>query len=76
MRRRLEDTLNEDGLPYTYSIEAAGRMAGLGKNGSYVAARCGEIPTLEFGGIKRVPGKAWRDKLAGDSVVNAASVAP
>ena len=40
----------------TLSIEEAGRVIGLGKNGAYEAARRGRIPTIDMGGRrKRVP---------------------
>ena len=50
--------------PHTYSIPAAGRMAGLAKNGSYAAARRGEIPVIKFGGKLRVPAIKWKRILA------------
>ena len=43
----------------TYSIPQAGRMAGLSRNGSYAAAGRGEIPTIRFGRLLRVPATAW-----------------
>jgi hypothetical protein len=45
------------------SIPDAGRMAGLSRNGSYAAAQRGEIPTLQFGRLKRVPRLVWLRKL-------------
>jgi hypothetical protein len=50
--------------PLTYSIPVAGAMAGLAKNGSYAAARRGEIPVIKFGGKRRVPAERWRRLLA------------
>jgi hypothetical protein len=55
-----------DGGKLTYSVPEAGAMAGLSKNGSYEAAKRGEIPTIKFGGRFRVPGKTWRAKLNGE----------
>jgi hypothetical protein len=34
-------------------------MIGLGKNGSYEAAKRGEIPTIRIGRQLRVPRKMW-----------------
>ena len=42
-----------------YSIPQAGAMVGLSRNGSYDAARRGEIPVLEFGRKKIVPKALW-----------------
>ena len=42
--------------PKTMSVPAAGReYFGLSKNGSYDAARRGEIPTIRIGRLLRVP---------------------
>lgn len=46
-----------------YSIPEAGAMVGLSRNGSYDAARRGEIPYLEFGKKKVVPKASWDRKL-------------
>jgi hypothetical protein len=43
----------------TYSVPQAGRMAGLGRNAAYSAAERGEIPTMSFGRLLRVPALAW-----------------
>ena len=45
--------------PLTYTVPTAGRMAGLSRNGSYLAAERGEIPTMNFGRLLRVPAAAW-----------------
>ena len=50
--------------PFTYSIPFAGSMADLGKNGSYAAARRGEIPVIKFGGKRRVPAAKWKRILS------------
>jgi hypothetical protein len=34
-------------------------MAGLSRNSSYAAAERGEIPTISFGRLLRVPAAAW-----------------
>jgi hypothetical protein len=47
--------MNQD-QPETLSVPAAGkRYFGLGKNGSYEAAKRGEIPTIKIGSRLRVP---------------------
>lgn len=46
----------------TYSVPEAGALVGLGRNGSYDAARRGELPTLKFGRLLRVP-KIAMDRL-------------
>jgi hypothetical protein len=46
-----------------YSIPDAGAMVGLSRNGSYDAARRGEIPVLSFGRKKIVPKAVWDRKL-------------
>jgi hypothetical protein len=46
-----------------YSIPEAGAMIGLSRNGSYDAARRGEIPVLNFGKRKIVPKAIWDRKL-------------
>ena len=47
----------------TYSIPQAGAMVGLSRNGSYDAAKRGEIPTIKFGSRLVVPKAAWDRKL-------------
>jgi hypothetical protein len=58
----------EEGEPLTYSVPEAGKMVNppLSKNAAYRAADRGEIPTLRFGHLLRVPGKRWRKMLAGE----------
>jgi hypothetical protein len=46
-----------------YSIPQAGAMVGLSRNGSYEAAKRGEIPVLSFGKKKVVPKALWDRKL-------------
>jgi hypothetical protein len=50
--------------PLTYSVPEAGRMAGLSRNSAYAAAERGEIPTVSFGRLLRVPAAAWERILA------------
>ena len=48
---------------YGFSIPAAGRLIGLGRNAAYAAARAGQIPVIEIGGLKIVPRIPWLKKL-------------
>lgn len=43
----------------TYEVPEAGAMVGLSRNGSYEAAKRGEIPTIRFGKLLKVPKVAW-----------------
>lgn len=57
--------------PLTISVPEAGwKFLGLSRNGSYAAARRGDIPTVQIGRLLRVPIKAMDAKL------EAASFAP
>ena len=50
--------------PLTISVPEAGkRYFGLSKNGSYLAAARGEIPTIKIGRLLRVPVVALERKL-------------
>ena len=45
--------------PLTIPVPEAGRrLAGLSRNGSYAAAKRGEIPTIKIGRLLRVPLRA------------------
>lgn len=46
-----------------YSVPEAGAMIGLSRNGSYDAAKRGEIPVLKFGRKQVVPKVVWDRKL-------------
>jgi hypothetical protein len=59
MRKKSDE---RDGL--TYSIPYAGKLAGVGKNASYAAARRGEIPVIRLGSKLRVPAARWNRILA------------
>ena len=57
--------------PKTISVPEAGKIYfGLSKNGSYVAAQRGDIPTIRIGKLLRVPIAAMERMLeiAGDGV--------
>jgi hypothetical protein len=67
-----EESMSEEQAPskrkskadrLTYDVPEAGRMAGLGRNASYEAARRGDIPTITFGKLKKVPKAIWDRKL-------------
>ncbi|MET4451895.1 hypothetical protein [Bradyrhizobium sp. RT3b] len=49
----------------TYSVVQAGAMAGLGRQGSYRAAKMGQIPTIKLGSKLRVPAILWDRILDG-----------
>lgn len=45
-----------------YDVPEAGRMLGLSRNKAYAAAAAGEIPTIKFGKLLKVP-KAAIDRM-------------
>jgi hypothetical protein len=50
--------------PLTITVPEAGRKYfGLSRNGSYDAAKRGEIPTIQVGRLLRVPVRAMEAKL-------------
>jgi excisionase family DNA binding protein len=50
-----------------YDVPEAGRILGLNRNKAYAAAAAGEIPTIRFGKLLRVP-KAAVDRLISESL--------
>ncbi len=50
----------------TYLVPFAGAMVGLTHSGSYEAAKRGEIPTMRFGKLLRVPKKKWDRMVLGE----------
>jgi hypothetical protein len=56
---RRREQVKQDQNPRVYSIPHAGAMAGLNRNASYAAAKRGEIPTIKFGKLLKVPAAAW-----------------
>jgi excisionase family DNA binding protein len=48
----------------TYLVPQAGEMLGLTRNASYAAAKRGDIPTIRFGKLIRVPKAAFDEMLA------------
>lgn len=58
----------------TLSIPEAGRVVGLGINGSYRAAKEGQLPTVDLGKRKKVPTEMLKKMLglASDAAEDAA----
>lgn len=48
---------------YGFSVPEAGAMFGLSVNASYAAAKRGDIPTVQIGGLLIVPKAVWLRKL-------------
>lgn len=46
-----------------YEVPEAGAMLGLNRNASYAAAKRGDIPTIRFGKLIRVPKAAFERML-------------
>jgi len=59
---REQADLNDD-TTLTMTVPEAGALLGLNRNASYAAAERGEIPTMRFGKLIRVPKAAFRRKL-------------
>jgi excisionase family DNA binding protein len=51
-----------------YEVPEAGAMLGLTRNASYDAAKRGDIPTIRFGKLLRVPKAAFHKLLDGAPV--------
>jgi excisionase family DNA binding protein len=47
----------------TYEVPEAGAMVGLTRNASYAAAKRGDIPTVRFGKLIKVPKAAFHRML-------------
>lgn len=56
-------TTTKDDERLVYDVPEAGRMLGLTRNASYDAARRGDIPTIRFGKLIRVPKAAFERML-------------
>jgi hypothetical protein len=64
-------------FPKTLSIpEAGAQYYGLSKNGSYDAAKRGEIPYIEVGRLKRVPIVLMERKMEEPGLANPVSTRP
>jgi hypothetical protein len=54
-------------FPLTVSVPVYGRVVfGIGRNASYEAARRGDFPVIEIGGLKRVPLRIALKAVAGE----------
>lgn len=53
----------EHSTSLVYDVPEAGAMLGLTRNGSYEAARRGDLPTIKIGKLIRVPKKAFHEML-------------
>ncbi|WLA62381.1 helix-turn-helix domain-containing protein [Bradyrhizobium diazoefficiens] len=51
-----------------YDVPEAGALLGLTRNGSYEAAKRGDIPTIRIGGLIKVPKAAFHRMLEGASL--------
>ena len=52
-----------EGDRLTYTVEEAGALLGLNRNASYAAAKRGDIPSIRFGKLIRVPKAAFHRML-------------
>ena len=56
--------MDDQTKPMTISVPEAGKKYyGLGRNGSYEAAKRGDIPTIKIGKLLRVPIRALEEML-------------
>src|SRR5258708_26243608 len=55
-RRRMT---KEKDAPLTYTVPQAGRLAGLSRNGSYLAVERGGIPAIPLGRLFPAPAAPW-----------------
>lgn len=53
----------QDDERLVYEVPEAGAMLGLTRNGSYEAAKRGDIPTIKIGKLLRVPKAAFHRML-------------
>lgn len=64
--------MSTDDARLVYEVPEAGKLLGLTRNGSYAAAKRGEIPTIRIGGLIKVP-KAALHKMLEDAAPRSAS---
>ena len=56
--------MTEPATPLTITVPEAGeRYFGLSRNGSYAAAKAGQLPTIRIGRLLRVPVRALEQML-------------
>ena len=58
-----EKTSNSADRCLVYDVPEAGALLGLTRNGSYEAAKRGDIPTIRIGGLIKVPKAAFHRML-------------
>ena len=56
-----------DQLPLALTVEEAGRVLRIGRNGAYNLVRCGALPCIRIGRQLRVPRQAVQDFLGGNA---------
>jgi excisionase family DNA binding protein len=59
----LQKTPRSDAAALVYTVPEAGALLGLTRNGSYEAAKRGDIPTIRIGGLIKVPKAAFHRML-------------
>jgi excisionase family DNA binding protein len=62
-----KSTTGSEDQRLVYEVPEAGAMLGLTRNASYDAAKRGDIPTIRFGKLLRVPKAAFHKMLQGAS---------
>jgi hypothetical protein len=50
-----------------YEVPEAGAMLGLGRNASYAAAKSGDLPTIRFGKLLKVPKAKFHKLLSAEN---------
>lgn len=65
-KRALADKRVNDAKCETFTIQETAIILGVGRNSAYEAARRGEIPTIDIGNRKLVPGWWIKRKVRGE----------
>ncbi|WP_457492215.1 helix-turn-helix domain-containing protein [Tardiphaga sp. P5_C7] len=60
-----QDQKSSEPACLVYNVPEAGRLLGLTKNASYVAAKRGDLPTIRIGKLIRVPKAALHAMIDG-----------
>ncbi len=58
--------MKEEDIALTTSVPKAAKILGIGRNAAYEAVKRGEIPSIKFGNLIRVPLKALYKKANGE----------
>ena len=70
LKTRAGDVLGNDVEPLVMPLwPDTGQALGLGKNSTYAAAKAGDIPTVRFGRLKKVPMWFYRQLRDGQKPV-------